>query len=150
MNNDFVVDVADINPFILALSSAQGYSITYPGLGGTAADDYLGGSRVWHGDVNCSGTFGVDDINPFVALLANPCCQPTCEPCEEDGLGNGGQGEANDGPAWSPQQFAALLAANVDPELYDSLVTLAGENAGQQNNEADAEYWEAVYYALIE
>jgi hypothetical protein len=141
MNNDETVGFADINPFILALSNPSAYAIAWPG---------LAGSMVYHGDVNCDGTLGFGDISPFVALLANPCCQTTCAPCEGDGLGNRAPGEGNDAPAWSAEQLAALLAANVDPELYDSLVTLVGENAGQQDNEADAAYWEAVYYALIE
>lgn len=45
---------------------------------------------------------------------------------------------------------ATVLAANVDPELYDSLATLVADAAGQQDNEEDAAYWEAVYLALIQ
>jgi hypothetical protein len=151
LNGDAVVDLADINAFVLALANAEEYSLAYPGLGGTAADNYLGGSRPFHGDVNCNGTFGLDDINPFVALMQNPCCHNVCDPCPAGRGDNAMQaGAEDDAGGLSPEQMAAMLGGNVDPGLYNSLVTLVGENAGQQETEADAAYWEAVYYALIE
>jgi hypothetical protein len=147
MDNTGTVDFRDINPFVLALSSAQGYSTAFPGLGGTASDGYIGGSRVWHGDINANGTFGFDDINPFVALMSNPTCLP--------GPGDGGDNLVQDetenaGGGLSPEQTAAMLSSNVDPALYDRLVTLVSENVAQQDNEEEAAYWEAVYEALIE
>jgi hypothetical protein len=134
MSNDMVVDVADINPFVLALSNPSAYALASPG---------LGGSKVFHGDLNCDGTFGYgsfEDIGPFIQRLTEGCCAPNCGDCPGD----------NAGQPPSAKELAALLADNVDPELYDSLVTLVGENAGQQDNEEDAAYWEAVYYTLIE
>jgi hypothetical protein len=51
------VSVADINPFVLALSDPAGYQVEYPGC-------------ISNGDVNADGQVNFRDINPFVALLS--------------------------------------------------------------------------------
>ncbi|TWT41067.1 Thermophilic serine proteinase precursor [Phycisphaerae bacterium RAS1] len=58
MNCDGVVDILDINPFILALSDPVGYASAYPDC------------DINNGDVNNDGNVDVLDINPFVALLS--------------------------------------------------------------------------------
>jgi hypothetical protein len=60
MNCDGLVDLADINPFVLYLSNITGWQGAYP-----ACPPVVG-------DINCDGTYGqwsFGDINPFVALL---------------------------------------------------------------------------------
>ena len=131
LDNTGAVDFRDINPFVLALSNPSAYAETFPG---------IAGSMVFHGDLNCDGTLGLADINPFVLRVTEGCCDPECGSCYDE----------RGGEPLSPQELAALLAANVDSELFDSLVALVAANAAQQDNEEDAAYWEAVYYALIE
>lgn len=145
MNGDWAVDFGDINAFILGLSNPEGYSQTFPGLGCT--DDpndpeCLGGSRIWHGDINCDGAFNFADINPFVALLAlpEPCCDRDCPLCDT----NGGQ------EMMGAQELADGLAAHVWPELHADLVALIVTAVDNAANEAEAEYWLAVYDALTE
>jgi hypothetical protein len=62
MNCDGYVDFDDINPFVTALVSQQGYESRYP-------------DCVWlNGDIDGSGAVNFDDINPFVACLVNGEC----------------------------------------------------------------------------
>jgi len=58
-NCDGRVDFGDINPFVLALTDAGQYELTYPGCFDNA-------------DVNRDGRVDFGDINPFVRLLTNP------------------------------------------------------------------------------
>jgi parallel beta-helix repeat protein len=58
VNCDGRVDFDDINPFVLALTGADGYYSEYPEC------DWL------NGDCNEDGSVDFDDINAFVALLA--------------------------------------------------------------------------------
>lgn len=144
LDGSWSVDFADINPFVLALSNPVGYSQTFPGLGCT--DDpndpnCLGGSRIWHGDVNCDGSLDFGDINPFVVLMEHQCCMLwDCAPCWD--------GDA--GERMSPQQLAAQLATHIWPELYDDLVGVVGAAIEVQPDDESRAYWEAVYAALTE
>lgn len=142
MDGDQVVSFPDINPFILALTNAVGYSEYFPGLGCTNDPNdpnCLAGSRIWRGDLTCDNPphLGFEDINPFVVLLTDPCCQPTCDPCSGDG-----------GERMSPQQLASELAATIWPELYNDLVAIVEENIDLQPDEESQAYWEAVHAAL--
>lgn len=58
MNCDGVVDILDINPFILALSDPAAYAAAYPDCDRNLAD------------VNGDGEIDILDINPFIALIA--------------------------------------------------------------------------------
>ncbi len=59
-NCDGAVDFDDINPFVAALVSREGYESLYP-------------ECTWFdGDCNDDGTVDFDDINPFVTLLVGP------------------------------------------------------------------------------
>lgn len=60
LNCDGLVDLHDINPFVLALSSPAAYALAYPLCAHVNAD------------VNGDGVVDVGDINPFVVLLAAP------------------------------------------------------------------------------
>jgi hypothetical protein len=60
VNCDGVVSFADINPFVLALTSPTGYAAQYPACSASLAD------------VNADGVVGFGDINPFVYLLTHP------------------------------------------------------------------------------
>jgi hypothetical protein len=55
---DGVVDFADINPFVLAISDPVAYQAACPNC------NYL------NGDCNGDGSVDFDDINPFVAILS--------------------------------------------------------------------------------
>jgi hypothetical protein len=46
--------------------------------------------------------------------------------------------------------MAALLGGNVDPADYDDLVLRLAEFIAQAGDAAEAAYWEAVYFALIQ
>jgi hypothetical protein len=149
LNGDQVVDLNDANPFIEALQSTgpYAYSVDYPGLGGTAADNYQGGSRTWHGDANCDGTFDVQDVNPFIALVYSGCCTPDCSGCD-GGRGDGGEGYPPEWPA--PEELASDLAANVWPELFDGLLTIVLDAIDAAPDEGTQAYWQAVYAALTQ
>ena len=58
MNCDGVVNFADINPFVLALSNQSAYETAYPNC------------RYLNADANSDGFVNFADINPFVALLS--------------------------------------------------------------------------------
>ena len=58
MNCDGVVNFADINPFVLALTGEVPYEAAFPNC------NWL------NGDTNGDGTVNFTDINPFVALLS--------------------------------------------------------------------------------
>ncbi len=57
MNCDGVVNFADIDPFVLALSSPAGYQAAFPTC------------NIMNGDCNGDGVVNFADIDPFVALL---------------------------------------------------------------------------------
>ena len=59
MNCDGVLNFADINPFVLALSDPSAYEARYPNC------------RWLNADCNSDGSVNFRDINPFVALLAS-------------------------------------------------------------------------------
>lgn len=146
LDGSWTVDFEDINPFVLALSSPSGYSQYFPGLGGTASDDYVGGSRVWHADLDCDGSLDFADINPFVALLsmAPPPCDPSCPDFGDEGDGPAGGG----GESLDPEHLAAMLAENIWPELYDDLLAVVLQAIETARDQATQAYWEAVYAAL--
>jgi hypothetical protein len=61
LNCDGVVDVGDINPFVLYLSDYAGWLVAFPG-----CDPLVG-------DINNDGTYGqgaLGDVNPFVTILS--------------------------------------------------------------------------------
>jgi hypothetical protein len=58
LNCDGVVNFADINPFVLALSNPAAYASQYPNC------------QILNGDINGDGAVNFADINPFVALLS--------------------------------------------------------------------------------
>ena len=60
MNCDDVVDLLDINPFILALSNPEAYEAAYP---------YC---DIMNADCNYDDVVDLRDINPFVAILTAP------------------------------------------------------------------------------
>jgi hypothetical protein len=59
VNCDGVVNFADINPFVLALSNPAAWQAAYPGC------------PVLNGDINGDGVVSFADINPFVMLLSS-------------------------------------------------------------------------------
>jgi len=60
MNCDDVVDLLDINPFILALSNPVAYQEAYPFC------------DIMNADCNYDEVVDLRDINPFVTLLTQP------------------------------------------------------------------------------
>lgn len=139
MNNDGAVDIDDINPFVTALSDAEEFSFDYLGLGGTAADDYLGGSRVPKGDLNCDDVLDIYDINPFVDRITQGCLMAECGDCAED----------DSGDPLNAAELAWLLEAAILPELSDELVELIGQCVQALDDEVLRAYWEAVYANLV-
>jgi hypothetical protein len=57
LNCDGVVDFRDINPFVIALASPEGFATQFP--------DCI----IYNGDTNLDGLVDFRDINPFVLLL---------------------------------------------------------------------------------
>lgn len=134
LNNDGSVDFGDINPFVLALTNPAGFATTYPG---------LDGSMVFHGDLDCNGILDFGDVNPFVQRMAEQCCWEQCGACPPPG-------NAPPPPMPEPAELAAILAANIDPELYDDLIALAAAVAQYDSDPEVAAYWQDVYEALTQ
>ncbi len=79
MNCDRVVHLADINPFVLALTNPAAYALEFP----TCA--------LLNADCDGNGTVGLEDINPFISLVGTVCttwdswagpdspCMPWCD-----------------------------------------------------------------------
>ncbi len=57
LNCDGVIDPADIDPFVLALTDPAAYEAAYPGC------------EILRGDCNHDGVVDFDDVNPFISLL---------------------------------------------------------------------------------
>jgi hypothetical protein len=147
-NNDQAVGYGDLNPYIVARNSPADYAAWFPGLGGTYASDYLGASRLWHGDTNCDGTWNSSDDNPFVARIIAQCCDPDCPGCQ-GGRGEGGEG--GEGPPDLPaEDLAAELAANIWPELFEDLLSMVAGLIDVAPNEETQAYWQAVYDLLTQ
>jgi hypothetical protein len=70
-NNDAVLDAFDVEPFTVALTGEAQYATAYPG---------LGGSRVHHADIDCSGVVDAFDIEPFINQLLIGCGQMCIAP----------------------------------------------------------------------
>ena len=128
LDNDGSVGFSDINPFVAAQAGPAQYAALMPG---------LEGSMVYHCDVNEDGSCNIHDINCFVYLVT----YGVCGPCPDEG--------DREAPP-SPGDLAVLLAQHVSPELYDKLVWVVEEAAGQQKTKQLQTYWEAVYQALTE
>jgi hypothetical protein len=149
MNNDGAVGFPDLNPYLLAKDHPADYAVAFPGLGGTESPYCLGGSRIWHGDANCDGTFNNADNNPFVALVIAQCCDPECPGCSQqrgDMMYEGGEGL----PGLPAEELAAELAANIGPELFNDLLSMVLTTIETAPDEESQAYWQAVYAALTQ
>jgi hypothetical protein len=60
LNCDGLIDFADINPFVLALTDPNGYAAQFPDC------------NIMNADINEDGLVDFGDINPFVDLLTSP------------------------------------------------------------------------------
>ena len=60
LNCDGVVDLRDVNAFVLILYNPTEWQITYPRC------------PALNGDINGDGWVDFGDINPFIELLTNP------------------------------------------------------------------------------
>ena len=60
LNCDGIVNLGDINPFVLALTNPAGYVIAYPDC------------NIMNGDINGDGYVNLGDVNPFVRLITSP------------------------------------------------------------------------------
>jgi len=109
LNCDQVVNCADVNPFVLALTDPNEYARQFPGCPITNADINQDGlinfadinpfsalleQAPIKGDMNCDGCVNSFDVNPFVLALSDPCAwkqmYPGCSilngDCNGDGL----------------------------------------------------------------
>jgi hypothetical protein len=149
-DNSFAFNFGDVNPFVLGLTDGPGYALAYPGLGGVAPDPNVGGSRLFHCDMNGDGALNFADISAFVYRFNNgACCSPSTDPniCLHEGGQEQGRGNGGDG---GPEALAEQLALNVAPELFDSVVELAARCAAGLPDEEQRAYWQTVYEALTE
>lgn len=126
MNNDGVVDNFDIDPFVEALVYPADYADEFPG---------LEGSRVYHGDCDCSSSFNSFDIDPFVDLVEGNCCDSECSGCES--FARGGR---------DASETAALLSGAVSEERFAALLTIVGSVASSEHE--NAEFWAEVLETL--
>ncbi|TWT43772.1 hypothetical protein RAS1_01710 [Phycisphaerae bacterium RAS1] len=64
MNCDTLVNILDVNPFVLALSNPAGYAAAFPTC------------KIANGDINGDGALDILDVNPFIVCVqnnGNPC-----------------------------------------------------------------------------
>ncbi|MBU0638426.1 MAG: hypothetical protein KKB50_06135 [Planctomycetes bacterium] len=127
MNNDWLVNGWDIDPFILALESTEQYALAYPG---------LGGSVLFHGDLNCDDVLNGFDIEPLIQRLSEGTCSPLCP-------GEPGAGRA------SPEFVADLLLTYVAAERVPTLIIAVDELITYHGNSSLGQYWAAVLQALL-
>jgi hypothetical protein len=133
MDGNGIVDFDDINWFVSALTDPAGYSLALPGLGGTFADNYESGSRVFHGDCNCDELLDFDDINPFIARLSMEC-DPGC-PGDEQMMG--------------APQLAAGIRAHVPAGRLPALRAFVTQViAHHANHPVQRAYWQQVLTRL--
>ncbi|TWT45566.1 hypothetical protein RAS1_19940 [Phycisphaerae bacterium RAS1] len=160
MTNDGSVDILDINPFILAVAGGTAYEQAWPGLGHWENDHFVA-NALFHADATCDGSVNILDINPFTALVANCCCDATCDHCGEqnmcssgggEGLFGGAGGANGNGVSVPPAGDAASVAAwwfdNVAPENYDALLAVAAAMVDYYQNQPEAEAWILILQAL--
>ncbi len=70
MDGVYGINTDDINPFIKAITDANGYAERYTGLDANVL-----------GDINADGAFNVDDIGPFIDVFTGtPSAAPVPEP----------------------------------------------------------------------
>jgi hypothetical protein len=147
LSNDGQVSAFDIDPFVLALASADAYALAWPG---------LGSSMQFHADLNCDGSVNAFDIDPFVLRLTDPeeyaCAHPYCDPCLPECPNNKSSGQSpGDEPlddVSSPAAVAALLRDNVAPERLSFVIEIAAELASAYADTPRGEFWAAVLAAL--
>ncbi len=144
-NNDGVVNVYDIDPFVLGVTYEAEYRRTYCG---------LAGSWLYHMDADCSGAVNAFDIDAFVLKLTNPtawhlkypdCENPDCEP-----LLDRMEGESGDDPAAEPgpAEVAALMTEHLDPANLPALIAAAETLAAGLDDPDRAELWAGIAAAL--
>ena len=139
MNNDVVVSMFDIDPFVLALTDPNEYAGVFFG---------LDGSMVYHADCDCSGKFDNFDIDPFILRLTNPCeykrqfpdCDPCLAPCPPGEGGEGGLGA---------QAVADLHKQNVAPQRLPYVIDAAEFLAGWYKGTPRGKFWTEVHTALV-
>ena len=118
------------------------YSIAFPDLGGVAADNYAGGSRVWHGDLGnedaeliCDEILGFGDVDPFLERISEGCCWDECDVCPGDSY------------SLSAEQLATQLRAHVPSNRYALLSDLAAAVADyyqDRDNAPRRAFWQQV------
>jgi hypothetical protein len=124
-NCDEVVNCADVDPFVLALTDPDEYELQFPDCPITNADVNGDGYitfadidpftamlelRPIKGDMNCDGCITFADIDPFVLALTDPCLYkqtyPGCPITNGDINGDGNIDSFDINP------FVALLSTN--------------------------------------
>jgi len=150
LNNDGAVNTFDIDPFVLALSSAgdgfDDYAAAFPG---------LLGSVEFHADLNCDGVVNSFDIDAFTLRLTDveEWCdeywdEDDCPDCACGGRDGGGAGREGDGGLGEPAAVAALYGENVAPERLGVVVAAIAELAESYGDTPRGEFWGAVLAEL--
>jgi hypothetical protein len=143
LDNNGVLNAFDIDPFILALLSAEDYAEAYPG---------LSGSMISHADCDCNRVLNAFDVDAFVLRLTDPdeyyATYPYCEKCPpqnnfDQSSANGAQDDSS-----SPAAVAALLRDNVAPERLPVVIEIAAELASAYADTPRGEFWAAVLAEL--
>ncbi len=127
MTNDWSVDNFDRTPFFTALYNPGQYALLYPG---------LSGSRVFHGDSDCNGTFDLADSTSFMTRTLTGFCD-----CYRG---------ADEPPPAPAAEVAAMLVESVPAEQYEELVATVGIAIDWQPTKELCDYWQAVYAALTQ
>lgn len=138
VRNDGVVDMFDIDPFVMILNGdLEGYHAAYPG---------LLGSVDFHADLNCDGNVDMFDLDPFVLRLTAPedyCAEyydpETCYDCDCAG---GGKFAAEGGGG--PGEVADLLREYVAEERLPFIIETAAELAVDYADTPRGAFWAAV------
>jgi hypothetical protein len=148
------VSIGDINPFVAAITNPATYAAWFPPLAELDKDPnnvtyFSGGAVLFLGDLNCDGSIGFGDINPFVQRVTLGVCSPVCGFLQQGEAGLNRMEGMSEGTGLStPEDMAALLAENTAPGDYNSLLTRLAEFIAQQDDPDEAAYWQAVYDAL--
>jgi hypothetical protein len=133
MLNDGLCDFGDIDALVAAFDP-EAFGEAFP---------EVAGSRLYHGDLDCSSEVDFKDIDAFVARLGT--CTPDCY--EGDNMQGGGEGEQMQMMGGGAAIIAAQLAASVSAENMPALLAAVEQLAlnPPANSTID---WSAVLAAL--
>lgn len=142
LNGDgLVTGSGDVGPIILALANQAQYALKFPGLGGSA---------LWHADMNCNGSLDKGDLDAFYLRLfmpteyfrkyGNPCIAPS----RPAGGGEGDDAELT----YTAADVAADMQQNLNPANLPAAMAVIADMIANFGDTPEGDFWSAVLALL--